>query len=786
MSTTNSATTQPIDGADSGLPKGFLLFLSALSGSCGLAWEVLYARLFSNYFGDGFVISGVVLTAVLFGIAAGAWSSARFYKTLAFVEIAIGLYAFSIVTAFSYSGFEIVSFAATPLINAVKLIVFLAIPAFLIGTCVPLFTHYVRVSSKNATRVFSKVYAVYNFGAFLSVLMIEFFLFRHLGILLTAWLVGALNLGIGLALLWVSSKGKSADTRPKPAVMNKKLGLALFVASFASGIFQLYVLKFSFAIFGPLQENFGIILASAILGVAAGSMIAMRFSITFAQVVLSAALGILLFQMFSGEFITLWTYVSGLDVSDTTELLLKIALLGGYPFALFVLFGTLVPLAVSAHKGEGAFVSGRLLAVSSLGNAFGILLMFLLLYRVMTLVQIGFLIAGLLLPSSFVAMKGRLSLGAATGGAIIMASLLFAGFQLWPNERLLLGYRALKYADVVAYQEENFDHALTYKAYDQNASLVFFKDQSRTLVLNGYRSLTFGPNSQSVLHEVIVGASPALFSTDTKEALVFGLGSGITGGATARVYQHTKIVEINPAIFNIPQHFEAENARVMHKPSADVVLEDGISTLLQDPKTYDAIVNTVTSPKYYSAAKLYTRDFYEIVKSRLAKGGVYSSWFDLNIDQDGISVMLNTLESSFGHCRYFVLARGYFNVVCSDAPLVYQSSRTVRSRVAGTGIDQVFAKYGFEEGFAATMPDLEISFGPEFLTRQNDQLNTLDLPAIEFVVARAGDSDATREMLAQTILANIEYHRKTSFGNTGWQSSCRNIAKMTRLKFSGC
>lgn len=786
MSTTNSATTQPIDIAGSSLPKGFLLFLSALSGSCGLAWEVLYARLFSNYFGDGFVISGVVLTAVLFGIAAGAWNSARFYKTLAFVEIAIGVYAFSIVTAFSSYGFDIVSFAASPLVNAIKLILFLAIPAFLIGTCVPLFTYYVRTINVNATRAFSKVYAVYNFGAFLSVLIIEFVLFRHLGILLTAWLVGALNLGIGLALLWVSSKGAGADTRPKPAAMDKRLGMALFVASFASGVFQLYVLKFSFAIFGPLQENFGIILASAILGVAVGSVIAMRFSITFTQVVLCSAFGILLFQLFSGEFITLWTYISGLNVSDTTELLLKIALLGGYPFVLFVLFGTLVPLAVSAHKGEATNVTGRLLAVSSLGNAFGILLMFLLLYRVMTLVQIGFVVAGLLLTSSLIAMKGRLSFGATTGGAIIMTSLLFAGFQLWPNERLLLGYRALKYADVVAYQEENFDHALTYKAYDLNASLVFFKDRARTLVLNGYRSLTFGPNNQSVLHEVIVGANPALFSAGTKEALVFGLGSGITGGATARVYQHAKIVEINPAIFNIPPHFEAENARVMHKPSVDVVLEDGISTLLQDPKTYDAIVNTVTSPKYYSAAKLYTRDFYEIVKSRLAKGGVYSSWFDLNIDQDGISVMLNTLESSFGHCRYFVLARGYFNVVCSDAPLVYQSSRTVRSRIAGTGLDQVFTKYGFEEGLVATMPDLEISFGPEFLTRQNDLLNTLDLPAIEFVVARAGDSDATREMLAQTILANIEYHRKTSFGNTGWKSRCRNISKMSGLQFSGC
>lgn len=760
--------------------------LATLSGACGLAYEILYVRLFTNYFGDSFLITGVTLTAVFLGLAFGAWMSARFLRHLGLIEITIGLYAFAAGWGLSIGGFEIAAWGGVPALNALKLGLLLGMPAFLIGTCVPLFAAYARGAGPNARPVFTRIYALYNFGAFLSVLAIEFVLFRSFGLKATLSIIGTLNLLVGTCLLLQGHQRITSQNLPGAVRLDRRIALALFLGSFASGVFQLWMLRLSFALFGPLNENFAILLAAAILGVALGAVLAARGTLHLGETLTGLALAMLVIVIAVPGVITLWSRAAGGDLSDGGEVLIKVLLLGGLPLPAFVLLGALVPLAVAAHGDEDAPRAGRLLALSSLGNGLGALAMFLVLYRLLDLPTIAIACSALLVGATLVLHLGRTRPITLFYGGVIAASLIFAGVQSWPRVELLLGYRALMHEQEIAWRKRSFEDAIVYKAYDQNATLARFADGSSALVLNGYRSLSFGPGSKAELHEVIVGATPALFSARTERALVFGLGSGITGGATARLYARTKIVEINPAMLNMPQHFEAENHRVMTRPGVEVALEDGISTLLSAPQLYDAIVNTVTSPQYYSAAKLYTRDFYDIVKSRLAPGGVYSGWFDVNIDREGIAIMLNTLEASFAQCRYFLLTGGYFNAVCSDAPQIYLPGETVAARLAGSEIDALFARYGFAAGLRTTMAALELDFGARFFERGTDLLNTLDHPAIEFVVARERDATETMTRLGDMIAANIEFQRQTGFGSEAWRGNCRTLSQMSGLAFSGC
>ena len=316
--------------------------------------------------------------------------------------------------------------------------------------------------------------------------------------------------------------------------------------------------------------------------------------------------------------------------------------------------------------------------------------------------------------------------------------------------------------------------------------MLSFRDGSRSVVFNGYHSLSFGPGGKSDLHETIVGATPALFTNTTDQALVLGLGTGISAGAAARVFDQTRVVEINPAILNIPAHFEPENHNVMSRSNTEIVLQDGLSVLLGSDHNYDAIINTVTSPKYFAASKLYTRDFLELVKARLTDKGVYSTWFDLNIDRDGIAIMLNTLEASFAHCRYFVLTASYFNAVCADHPLIYQSRPVAQQRFGGLGFDELLAKHGLTQGFGPSLSGLEVSFDKAFFARATDEINMLDRPLIEFVVARNADKDATAEALANLLVSNIERQRQFSGGRQVWKENCKMIALMSYLEFSGC
>lgn len=217
--------------------------LATLSGACGLAYEILYIRLFTNYFGDSFLVTGVTLCTVFLGIAFGAWVSSQFLRLLWIVEAFIGLYAFGAGWALSNWGFEIAAWGGSPLLNAVKLGLLLGLPAFLIGTCVPLFAAYARFTTIDAASVFARVYGLYNLGAFLSVLAIEFALFRMLGLQQTLILIGCLNLSVAAALLVQGHHKLSGNSTPPTARLSFHVVVALALASFASGVFQLLMLR---------------------------------------------------------------------------------------------------------------------------------------------------------------------------------------------------------------------------------------------------------------------------------------------------------------------------------------------------------------------------------------------------------------------------------------------------------------------------------------------------------------------------------------------------------------
>ncbi len=773
------------------------LTLAAVSGSCGLAWEVLYARLFANVFGNGFVVTGLVLASVFLGMALGAWLSERILRHLVWIELSIGLCSGAVALVLGMGGIDAIAWMPSGVFRNLALVALLAPPMTMIGTCVPLFAHGLDALGNRGPAGFMKVYGLYNLGAFSSVLLIEFLLLRQLGLMGSASLIACLNLLIAASLLWLSPRMRTAQPRTPFRASNLRwnIGVAVFCGSFASGVFQLLTLKLSFAVFGPLQENFAILLAAAILGIAVGADIARRRSTSVVLVLAMALYGTLLFLLGMSLFVHGWGWINALSLSDGALTLAKILLLGIPPFGLFTVFGMLVPVALQAHESlasetngsRGHSLAGRLLAISSLGNGLGALVMFLWLYRLLPAQMILLVISSALLLGLAVLHYRKPPRTSQLFGASILALLvLLAGYTLWPQTSLLLGYRTLESADLTRTQRQQFESAQIYKAYDQDASLVSFSDGNQALILNGYRSLTFGPETRATLHEVIVGATPALFSSNTNNALVLGLGTGITAGATARLFEQTKVVEINPAIFNIPPHFAKENAGLMQRESVDIRLEDGLSGLISDGRRYDAIVNTVTSPKYYSASKLYTKDFYDLVKTRLSPGGIYSSWFDLSISLDGMAVMLNTLEASFEHCRYFVLSSGYFNVVCAQSPLIYRSTQDTALRLKATGIESIFASHGLPLGFEAALRDLEVSFEERFFTRTTPDLNTLNRPVIEFQYTSGTGLEEAADHLAQTILANIEFRRQTAFGRPGWRQACRTIGWMSRLQFSGC
>ena len=769
-------------------PTRLIFVLAGFSGACGLAYEVIYSRLFSNYFGDHFVINGIILSAVFMGISFGSWKSSRFIRQLAYIELGIGLYAIGIATLFSFWGFEISGFGQSLVINPLKLVVLLFIPAFFIGTCVPLFTQYISFFGGKNVSAFTGVYALYNFGALLSVIVIEFILLRWWGIRFTAYAVGIVNLFIGGFLLSLGKKNQWNKFRKKKKYKLDRLMMAvLFLASFVSGVFQLYSLRIAALVFGPFRENLAIILVSTMLGITIGSVLSVIKGFSFKKALAATLLGYLFFLLLLPAFISSWSMISE-SAPDSWYLILKILFLTVYPLFIFTMFGAWVPLIVKYHKNQGSVdMVGPILGISSLANGLGVLFMFLVLYRYLSLLQNGILILILFVVSyailigseeNRIRFSGDFLFKMATVGVFV-----FFIIHFWPEKELLLGYQSISSSKRLKDEKEIFQDFVTYKAFDQSASVISFKDKSRVLVFNGHQSLYFYPDDRkTALREMTMGASPVLFTGEVKQALVFGLGSGITAGATAQLYNQTKIVEINPAMLRIPQHFAYENKNIMEAKNVNIVLDDGMSWLLKDDNTYDAIVNTITKPQYYSASKLYTREFYEIVLSRLNENGVYSGWFSLGIRAKGVSVMLNTMEATFDYCRYFLLSHGYFNFVCGEKPLDYLPVEKVVERTKGSRVMEIFRQSDFRDNFHTIMKGLEIRFGKSFFARSSKKENTLDLPVIEFIAQLRGHGPIYLK-LSRAIRKNIQSQKKTgSQDSEEWKKSCYIMAQMSSYR----
>ena len=120
-------------------------FLLLLSGFCGISYEVLYARILSNFIGDQFAVSASVLLTFLLGIGVGTLYAHRFRRFLWAIEGAVGLCAAGFALGVPRFGYWLYSgrvFHGGMIASVATCFLLLGGPAFLIGCSLPLFGDY--------------------------------------------------------------------------------------------------------------------------------------------------------------------------------------------------------------------------------------------------------------------------------------------------------------------------------------------------------------------------------------------------------------------------------------------------------------------------------------------------------------------------------------------------------------------------------------------------------------------------------------------------------------------
>jgi spermidine synthase len=127
----------------------------------------------------------------------------------------------------------------------------------------------------------------------------------------------------------------------------------------------------------------------------------------------------------------------------------------------------------------------------------------------------------------------------------------------------------------------------------------------------------------------MLGHLTTLTTNKPTKVLVIGCGAGVTAGAVSidpRV-EHVVIVEIEPLVPSVvSEYFGEYNFNVVKNPKTEVIIDDGRHYLLTTREKFDAITSDPLDPWVKGTATLYTKEFFELAKSKLKPGGVLTVW----------------------------------------------------------------------------------------------------------------------------------------------------------------
>jgi spermidine synthase len=151
-------------------------------------------------------------------------------------------------------------------------------------------------------------------------------------------------------------------------------------------------------------------------------------------------------------------------------------------------------------------------------------------------------------------------------------------------------------------------------------------------------------------HLRILGHLPALLSDDPREALVVGLGAGVTSGCLGIQHdvEHVRVVELEPKVKMAAAQFKAANHWAMSNPKITVTIDDGRHFVGTARQKYGVITSDPIEPFWAGTAALYSVEYYQQCRAHLVEGGVFMQWLGIfGIDEDGLRAMLKAFAEVF-------------------------------------------------------------------------------------------------------------------------------------------
>ncbi|HED37682.1 MAG TPA: hypothetical protein ENI76_05480, partial [Ignavibacteria bacterium] len=177
--------------------------------------------------------------------------------------------------------------------------------------------------------------------------------------------------------------------------------------------------------------------------------------------------------------------------------------------------------------------------------------------------------------------------------------------------------------------------------------------------------------------QILSGQLPFIFDRKPRNALVIGLASGITAGAlTFHSLKNISIVEIEPDMKYASKIFNKFNHNVLKNKNVNLIIDDGRHYLNVTNKKFDMIVSEPSNPWMAGPSRLFTKEFYEIVKKRLTSNGLFAQWIPLyGMGTQYFKSLIKTYLSAFPNVVSFQVSDGDLLLIGSPAKLKISTKR---------------------------------------------------------------------------------------------------------------
>jgi spermidine synthase len=778
------------------------LILTVLTGFAGLVYEVTWQKYLATLLGSHAEATAAVLGIFLGGLSAGYAAFGRLTRRVveraqtrgetprllyvyALVEGGIGVYALVFPWIFGLAQ-QLSLLGPTGLGGAfafdIGLSALLLGPAtFLMGGTIPILTLALAGDLDRATRVHAWVYGLNTAGAFAGALAAGFVLIPALGLDSVMLAMGCLNLVAAAVFALLDHRYRVAPPDPSESdraqtvpPMGAWVTVAL-LAGFAMMTLQTTLNRVGGLALGSSQFTFAMVVAVFVLCIALGSLAVSAFSriprgfVVGSQWLLVLLLFPLYFVMADTPY---WAHTIrvlfrplevafyGYQAAVFTGLLLLLVIPIG-------LSGALLPLLFHELRREVrdlGSVAGRLYAWNTIGSLLGalvggyVLFLWFDLHQIYRIAMVALAVGASILTAVVFRPLPKLVL------VPILLPTLVAVWMLpaWSEKQLASGLFRVREPT-----QYTFSGPAPLFKHNRRGDPIFYQDgptssvavvedkdpeKTRGIIVNGKPDGNLKGDYPTM---ALSGLIPALFAKSYERAFVIGWGTGVTTGelATLDASRSVRVAEISRAVIASAPYFDVGNLAASKNPKVEILRGDAYRTLLRTDGEFDLIVSEPSNPWVTGVEMLYSREFLQAARERLAPGGVYAQWFHVyESDADVVALVLRTYAKVFPHVSvWFALGSDLLLIGFDDSERALDVD----------ALEARFAQPDFTAGFARA----GIASFPQLLAHELIPLGTLHAASLE------GDIQTLRDPI-------LSYRAAKAFflGNRSWLPPLTSVA----------